>query len=192
MALSSILTKVEDITKRPDATSRALISLNGIIQDICNNADYPEDLVETTILNPTPGSYLATLSLVFPSLPARRKIEYVIVDGGKPLTSIKPRNALTSSGCAVPDAYYRVANTLQINSSIPITQVKFGYYQQVGWLSEGDSHWLEEVAEVMLIMGTAAAVFRATGDDNSAAEYEGQYKLARQQFRRALADSEEI
>lgn len=192
MPLSAILNKVEDITKRPDARSRALISINGLIQAICNNADYPEDLVETILDNPEPGSYLATISIDLPALPTRRKIEYVVVEGGKPLKSIKPRNALTSEGCAIQDAYYRVGNTLQINSSSPITRIKFGYYQQVGYLSEAGDHWLEGVAETMLIMGTVAAVFRATGDDASAVEYEGQYRIANQHFRRMLADSEEV
>ena len=192
MSLAAILNKVEDITKRPDARSRALISINSIIQDISNNADYPDDLVEVYLPNPTPGSYVASLSLVLPDDPPRRKIEYIVVEGGKPLTNIKPRDVLTNSGCVHKDAYYRVGETLQVNSTVPFEKVKMGYYKQVGWLLETDTHWLEAQAETLLIMGVCASVFRATGDDTSGQEYEAQYRLARQQFRRMLVDTENL
>lgn len=192
MPLSAILNKVEEITKRPDARSRALLSINAIIQDTSNNADYPDDLVEVYLPNPTPGSYIASLTLVLPTDPPRRKIEYVVVDGGNPLTNIKPRDVLTNSGCVHKDAYYRVGETLQVNSTKPFDRVKLGYYKQVGFLQEADTHWLETQAESMLILGVCASVFRATGDDASGQEYEAQYRMARQQFRRMIVDTENL
>lgn len=192
MPLSAILNKVEEITKRPDARSRALLSINAIIQDTSNNADYPDDLVEVYLPNPTPGSYIASLTLVLPTDPPRRKIEYVVVDGGNPLTNIKPRDVLTNSGCVHKDAYYRVGETLQVNSTKPFDRVKLGYYKQVGFLQETDTHWLETQAESTLILGVCASVFRATGDDVSGQEYEAQYRMARQQFRRMIVDTENL
>lgn len=192
MPLSAVLNKVEGITKRPDARGRALTSANAIIQAVCNNADYPDDLVEVYLPNPTPGSYIASISLVSETNPARRKIEYIVVDGGNPLTNIKPRDVLTNSGCVHKDAFYRVGETLQVNSTVPFERIKMGYYQQVGWLAETDTHWLVTQAESMLILGIVASVFRATGDDASGQEYEAQYLQARQSFRRMIVDTENL
>lgn len=191
MSLSQILDKVEEITKRPDARARALTSLNAVIQSVTQNADYPEDLIEHSVtLNPA-EVYHFQLPLSFDNLPAVRKIEYLLA-GGKLQTPTKPRNAVLSSGCAAPDTYYRANNLLQVNCSMPATIVYIGYYQQTGFLAELDTHWLETAAEHVLILGTAASVFRATGDDTSAVEYEGQYRIARQEFRRMRADSEDL
>ena len=109
MLIKQLLNDSEVITKRPDARARALLSINTVLADVCNNADYPNDLVETVIANPTPGSYTASIPIVLPDLPARRKIEYVIA-AGKKLTAIKPRAALSTSGCVWKDAYYRSGN----------------------------------------------------------------------------------
>lgn len=191
MPLSNIINQVIELTARPDARSKALIAVNAIIQDVCNNSDYPEDLIEVSILAPNPGSYTTTISLALPDSPPVKKIEYVLA-GGLPQTLIKPRNAVTSTGCSPANTCYRAGSNLHINASAPIDVIKLGYYQQVGWLAENSSHWLEDVAPQLLVFGTVAAVFRATGDDASATEYEGQYRLARQQFRRMRVDSEEV
>lgn len=189
--ISDVLNDVEVITKRPDARARALLSINSIIQDICNNADYPEDLIEIVLPNPTPGSYQASISLVLTNSPPIRKIEYVVA-AGLPLDNIKPRNALSNTGCVWRNAWYRSGTNLVLNVVAAFDSVQIGYYQQVGMLSETDTHWLLSCAYHMLVVAVSAAVFRATGDDTSGAEFEGQYKLLRQQFRRMLADSENI
>lgn len=191
MTLATILNKVEEITVRPDARAKGLLSLNNLIQDICNNADYPEDLIETTVLNPTPGEYTSTVSLALSPLPDVRKIEYVLA-GGKPQKSIKPRNAVCQNGCPETDTYYRAGSNIHIYASTPFDIVYLGYYQHTGYLAESATHWLETKAEHLLVLGTAAAVFRATGDDTSASEYEAQYRMMRQQFRRMIADSEDL
>jgi len=191
MLIKQLLNDSEVITKRPDARTRALLSINTVLADVCNNADYPNDLVETVIANPTPGSYTASIPLILPDLPARRKIEYVIA-GGKKLTAIKPRAALSTSGCVWKDAYYRSGNDLQINCSVPFDQINFGYYAQTGILAETDEHWLLDEAPLMILAGVCAAVFRATGDETSGNEYEAQYRLLRKQFRGMLVDTEDL
>jgi len=191
MSLAQILDKVEEITKRPDARTRALLSANSIIQDICNNADFPEDLVEVSVVNPTPSSANFTLSLTFPGNPVVRKIE-ALVANGKKFTCIKPRNAVSNEGCSPLNVYYRAGNNLNINADAAPATVAISYYQQIDYLSESATHWLEAEAEHILILGICASVFRATGDDASGQEYEGQYRLARQQFRRMRVDSEDL
>ena len=189
MLIKQLLNNVEEITKRPDARTRALLSANTVIQDICNNADYPDDLVEVTLLNPTPGSYIASIPLVLPDDPPRRKIEYISI-GGRILQNIKPRDAVSASGCVWKDAYYRAGEVLQINSTTAFDSVTMGYYKQVGNLTEDDTHWLLTQAPMMVMSGVAASVFRATGDETSGNEYEAQYRMLRKQFRGMLVDSE--
>ncbi len=191
MSLAQILDKVTDVTKRPDARSRALLSANSIIQDICNNADFPEDLVEVTLVNPTPDKANFTVSLAIPNSPPVRKIE-ILVANGKKIEYIKPRQAVSTSGCSPLNTYYRAGSNLNINADAAPPFVALSYYQQTGFLSESATHWLEAEAEHILILGICASVFRATGDDNSAQEYEGQYRLARQSFRRMRVDSEDL
>ena len=191
MSLAQTLNKVEEITKRPDARARALLSANAIIQDICNNADFPEDLVEVSLANPTPDKANFTISLNIPDNPPVRKIE-ILVANGKPLKYIKPRAAVTNSGCSPVNAYYRAGSNLNISAEFAPPLVAMSYYQQTEYLSESATHWLEAEAEYILILGICASVFRATGDDTSGQEYEGQYRLARQQFRRMRADSEDL
>lgn len=191
MSLAQILNKVEDITKRPDARSRALLSANSIIQDICNNADYPEDLVEVSIANPTPDSANFEISLVIDGQPPVRKIEYLVANG-LPLKYVKPRNVISNTGCVETNSYYRAGSKLNVRTSELTSVAYLGYYQQYSYLGESATHWLEAEAEHILILGIAASVFRATGDDTSGQEYEGQYRLARQQFRRMRADQEDL
>lgn len=191
MSLAQILDKVTEITKRPDARARALLSANAIIQDICNNADFPEDLVEVSLANPTPDKANFTISLTIPGNPKVRKIE-VLVANGKSLKYIKPRQAVSASGCSPLNTYYRAGSNLNINADAAPPFVALSYYQQTEYLSESATHWLEAEAEHILILGICASVFRATGDDDSAQEYEGQYRLARQSFRRMRVDSEDL
>ena len=191
MSLAQILDNVEEITKRPDARTRALLSANAIIQEICNNADYPEDLVEVVIANPTPDKANFTISLAIPGQPPVRKIE-IIVANSKKLTNIKPRDAVSTSGCSPVNSYYRAGSNLNIFAEAAPATVAMSYYQQTEYLSESATHWLEAEAEHILVLGICASVFRATGDDTSGQEYEAQYRLARQQFRRMRVDSEDL
>lgn len=191
MLLKQLLNNVEEVTKRPDARTRALLSANTVIQDICNNADYPDDLVEVSLLNPTPGTYIASIPLVLPDNPARRKIEYINI-AGRILTNIKPRDAVSATGCVWKDAYYRAGETLQVNSTTQFDSLTMGYYVQTGMLTEEDTHWLLTQAPMMVMCGVAASVFRATGDETSGNEYEAQYRLLRKQFRGMIVDTEDL
>ena len=125
MSLAQILNKVEDITKRPDARSRALLSANSIIQDICNNADFPEDLVEVSIANPTPDQANFEISLIIPNNPNVRKIEYLVA-GGTPLKYVKPRNVISNTGCVESDSYYRAGSKLNVRTSQLVPVVYLG------------------------------------------------------------------
>lgn len=192
MPISLLLNKVEDITKRPDARSRALISVNTVISRIANNADYPEDLIEVSLVNPTPDLHAITLPLVLPEgYPQIRKIEYVTV-ADRPLTAIKPRNALTSEGCALRGHYYRSGNNLILSVAHPGQSARVGYYRTTPMLSETDTHWLVEQQETLIIVGVVADVFKATGDDRSYADYQASYDRLYSEFRRMRVDSEEL
>lgn len=192
MSISLLLSKVEDITKRPDARSRALISVNSVISRISNNADFPEDLMEVSLPNPTPNLHAITVPLVLPEgYPPIRKIEYVTV-ADRPLTAVKPRNALTSEGCAIRGQYYRSGNNLILSVGLNGPIVRVGYYRSTPWLTEADSHWLIEQQETMIIQGVAAEVFKATGDDQSYADFQAMYDRLYSEFRRMRVDTEEL
>lgn len=192
MSISLLLNKVEDITKRPDARSRALTSVNTVISRICNNADFPEDLIEVSLINPTPDLYAITLPLTLPEgYPAVRKLEYVTV-ADRPLKAIKPRNALTSEGCAFKGCYYRSGNNLILNVQYAGPSARIGYYQHTPWLTEADTHWLIEQQETLIITGVAADVFKATGDDTSYGDYQSMFERLFAEFRKMRADSEEL
>lgn len=193
MSVTSLLNKVEDITKRPDARSRALLSLNTIIATLLTKADYGEELIEVFVDNPNPSYNYSTISLLLPNLPAVRKIEYVVANG-VPIRSIKPRNALTSKGCIEPNTFYKSGNNLVMNCSQAFTRIQLGYYPPSPILTEeeGSTHWLVETEELMLTQGVIARIFAATGDDNSAQYYEGIFNAMHRQFRTNRGDSEEL
>lgn len=193
MSLSTLLNSVVSLTSRPDARNTiSLTALNSLILEIVTNNDYPDDLVETVIVNPTPENAAASLSLDITGYPGVRKIEYVVAND-RPLRSISPRNALSSQGCPQVDCFYKSGNTLVVNASRAFDSVRIGYYQQVIPLAEvhgEDSHWLIDQYEAMLINATVARTFQATGDDTSAAYYEQLYRDQRKQIRAGLAESE--
>lgn len=192
MSVNLLLNKVEDITKRPDARSRALIAVNTVISRICNNADFPEDLIEISLINPTPALHAITLPLTLEEgLPSIRKIEYVTV-ADRMLTPVKPRNAITSEGCALVDKYYRSGDNLILNVRAPGPIVRLGYYRSTPWLVEASTHWLIAQQEPMILHGVAAEVFKATGDDNSYSDYQAYYDRLYSEFRRMRVDSEEL
>lgn len=192
MPISLLLNKVEDITKRPDARSRALISVNTVISRISNNADYPEDLIEVSLNNPTPELNAITLPLVLPEgYPQIRKIEYVTM-ADRPLSAVKPRNALTSEGCALRGHYYRSGNSLILSVAQPGPLARIGYYRATPMLTESDTHWLIEQQETLIIVGVAADVFKATGDDQSYADYQASFDRLYSEFRRMRVDNEEL
>lgn len=192
MSVSLLLNNVEEITKRPDARSRALISVNTVISDICNNADYPEDLVEVSLTNPTPELYAVTIPLMSGLEPlVVRKIEYVTV-GDYPLENIKPRNALTSTGCQLNGKYYRSGNNLILNAQQPGPIVRLGYYRETPYLTEADTHWLIDSQFTLVLTGVAADVFKATGDDGSYADYQNSFNRMLLNYRRSRIDTEEL
>lgn len=193
MSLTTLLNNVQLLTARPDARNGiSLAALNSLILEIVTNNDYPDDLIETVITNPTPESAAASLSLDIAGYPGVRKIEYVVAND-RPLRSISPRNALSASGCPQVDCYYKSGNTLVVNAIRAFESVRIGYYQQVVPLVEvpgQDAHWLIDQYEAMLVNATVARTFQATGDDTSAAYYEQLYRDQRKQIRAGLAESE--
>lgn len=193
MSLTTLLNNVQLLTARPDARNGiSLAALNSLILEIVTNNDYPDDLIETVITNPTPENAAASLSLDIAGYPGVRKIEYVVAND-RPLRSISPRNALSSHGCPQVDCFYKSGNTLVVNASRAFEAVRIGYYQQVIPLVEvpgEDSHWLIDQYEAMLVNATVARTFQATGDDTSAAYYEQLYRDQRKQIRAGLAESE--
>lgn len=193
MSLQTLLDNVESVTKRPDARARGLIALNALILEITTNDDYAQDLIEATVLNPvTGGSFQAQLSLDLAGYPGVRKICYLTAND-LPLTSLTPNNVLSASGCAQVNVFYRSGNTLVVSSKLAFTEVRLGYYQRFTGLAESvglDQHWLMDDYEPMLVYGTIGRVFRATGDDDSAAYYEQMYLGMRKNVRAGLAEDQ--
>lgn len=194
MSVTLLLNKVEDITKRPDARSRALTALNKTLSHICNNADYGEDLIETSLTNPTPSQWASVIPLTLDeSFPPIRKFEYVVM-GGLPLKSIKPRNAIGAKGCQEQGVWYRSGNSLVVNAQRPDAVVRVGYYQQTPYVEDtlDATHWLIEEQELMVIEGVCAEVFRMTGADQDYATYKQSFDNLYSEFRRMRVDTEEV
>lgn len=194
MSLTTLLDNVIEITRRPDTRSRALLSLNSLILEISTNDDYGQDLIEATVLNPdTEGSNVAQLSLTLVGYPAVRKIAYVQANQ-VPMQSVSPDNILRQGGgCSLTNIYYRSGNTIVVNSRLAFTELRMGYYQAVPSLAEApglDQHWLIDEYEAMLTNGTIGRIFMATGDDESAAYYEGLYRTQRLNIRAGLAEGQ--
>lgn len=188
MSSKTLLDRVELITKRPDARALACDKLNALILQIITESDYPQELVETTIANPTPTNHIATISC-----PSVRKIEYITAND-KPLTNVKPRNALMNNGCPVLNSWYRSGSTLVLAAEKAFPHIRIGYYPPHVYIPDASdaSHWLIDEQELMIYYGVAAAVFLATGDDQSYTMYMNEYRLLKAQFRRGLRDTEEV
>lgn len=192
MSIARLLANVEDITKRPDARDRALTGLNAVIYLITSNADYPEDLVEVTLANPTPQSLSLVIPIELPDgSPSLRKIEYVSWNDNV-LKNIKPRNVMRAPGCPIMNCYYRSGNSLVLNVSRTANHVRLGYYQAAPWITEESTHWLIEQQESLLVPGVAAEVFKSTGDDASYAIYWDTFNRLLSEFRRSRNDTEEL
>lgn len=191
MSLATLLNNVTEITRRPDARARALIALNSIILEIVTNDDYAQDLVESTLPNPS-GNALAEISLVGVT-PGVRKICYLTAND-IPHSSVTPSNILDPSGqCPQVNIYYRSGNKLVIRSRMEFSEIRLGYYQAFTGLAEAagfDTHWLIDEYEPMLTNGVIGQVFRATGDDVSARDYEAIYKTQRLNIRAGLAEAQ--
>ena len=124
MSLTTLLNNVDEVTRRPDARARALIILNQIIQEICHEADFPEDLIEVTLS--VPNGPISVGSVPFDSVnnPPIRKIEYVRT--WKVLDNVKPRNAILSNGCDYQDCWYRSGLNFIVNSSQGFSELRIG------------------------------------------------------------------
>lgn len=190
MSLTTLLSEVVEITRRPDARSRALLALNTLITEIITNQDYPQDLVETSLATNSPEE-VNVASLDLPQ--DVRKIAYVVA-GCRQLQSASPQNILDGAGkVLIPDVYYRSGNSLIVRSCQGFDVVRLGYYRRFAGLTEepgNDSHWLLTEYPAMLLNGTVGRVFMATGDDLSAQYYEGVYKGLRRDIRAGLAEGD--
>ncbi len=193
MSLTTLLNSVVTITARPDARAGiSLAALNSVMLEIVTNSNWPEDLVEATIANPTPDLAAATLSLDIAGYPGVRLIEYVTANN-LPLMSISPRNALSREGCPQTNVYYKSGENIVVNACRAFDLVRIGYYQAfipVQELPGLDQHWLITQYEPMLVNATVARTFQATGDDTSSGYYEQLYRDQRKQIRAGLAEAE--
>lgn len=182
-SVPNVLAAVAEITKRPDARARSLLALNTLITEIITNADYAQDLVETTLDNPATDSVYAAIPL--PT--GLRKIAYVTCHD-RPLTRISARQALDAKGCQLVDVFYQSGRNLIVHGTYEFSTVRIGYYKLNDPLQDTEldtnTHWLLEDYPDLVINGTVGRTFAATGDDTSATYYERIYLQLRSQIRR--------
>lgn len=191
--LSDLLNDVEELTRRPDARARAALAVNSIISDICENARYGEDLIEITI--PNPGSLPSATIPLSLLTPVVRAIEYVKPDTCNILSQSTPRNALDSLKNCTAGVYYRSGTNLIVNAPHGWTEIRFGYWRALPRISEAsgqNTHWLLDTEYNMMLNGTVARVFSATGDDDSGQIYEQLFRDMRTNFRRIRGQTEDL
>lgn len=184
MTLQQLLNNVIEITRRPDARARALLALNTIISEIVTDYDYPEDLIEETVIYQADSNQVVIPS---PTSKPIRSIAWLQIRGTNlEQTTVR---AITKMACPPINVFYRSGNSLVINTSWDnFQELRIGYYPTPDYLSEEDGFnttWLLDKYPTMLENGTIARVFQATGDDASAGYYEGLFMRLRSQIRRA-------
>lgn len=185
MTLSQLLSDVVEITKRPDARARSLLALNTILSEILTDYDYPEDLIEETV------PYAATSGQIVIPSPTEYPIRSIVwlQIKGQLMTQTTPREISQLKGCTPMNVFYRSGRSLIINTSWDnFSEFRIGYYPTPAHLSEiegSDTHWLLDAYPSMLLNGTIARTFQATGDEESAAYYESLYLRLRGQIRRS-------
>lgn len=184
MTLQQLLSNVIEVTKRPDARARSLLALNSIIAEVVTNYDYPEDLVEETVLFAADSNMAVIPS---PTALPIRSIEWLQVRGMN-LKQTSPRE-VSKLACAPINVFYRSGSNLIVNTSYDSFQeLRIGYYPAPAMVTEevgSDQHWLLDKYPAMLLSGTIARTFKATGDDDSAIYYEREYLQLRAQIRRS-------
>lgn len=196
--MATITDLVDDVitmSKRPDARARAVILCNNIISEITSKANYGEDLIEVTVVNPGPDMSAVIPFADISNLPIRA-FEYVKTNTSeKTLKAISPRNALDAVDCAFAGVFYRSGTNLVVKAEASWTELRIGFWRGMSRLSEvagQDTHWLLDTEYDLVYMGVLARLFRATGDDDSANQHEPLYRDALQSFRLKRADSEEL
>lgn len=185
MTLSQLLSDVVEITKRPDARARSLLALNTIITEILTDYDYPEDLIEETVVYAADSGQVVVPS---PTVHPIRSIVWLQIQGmNLAQTTIREMSKLRD--CLPMNVFYRSGKSLVINTSWDrFSEFRIGYYPTPPHLSETvgeDEHWLLDQYPTLLLNGTVARVFQATGDEDSAAYYESLYLRLRGQMRRS-------
>lgn len=160
------------------------MALNTVVTEILTNADYPEDLLEETVV------FLADSNMAVVPQPTTRpirSIEWLQVRGLN-LKQTTPRE-ISKMACPPINVFYRSGNNLILNTSYDSFQeFRIGYYPAPQLLredAESDAHWLLQKYPAVLLSGTIARTFKATGDDDSAAYYEREYVMLRTQIRRS-------
>ena len=175
--IASLSALVYDITKRPDLEAETKLAIKTATQKAHNSDHYPRDLVETGITWATP-SYLQSLnySQTFPyfkSLSYLRK--YNNSEAGKMFEILTPLEILDRYGRERKDVCYLAGSNIEIKSSSQDTQMLIGYYSRPNTTESGYSSWIADEFESVILLESAAFVFKSIGFDEQASTFNKLY-----------------
>jgi len=184
MALGDVVNTVIDITARMDKEAYIRATVNSIIRSIASLRDFPETLVEAPVtVSGTATAYIIPLAADF------RKVAYLRPSNVFAfLTEITPKRAMLN-GREVVNCFYRSGNNLVVRIQVAhmTTILAYGYYAHPAALvGDGETNWVLDNYQDVIIDLLSAKVLRVTGDESGANALEKGVALRVQEI---IADS---
>lgn len=193
MLISELTQRVIDETGRPDLEDFILAVVTSSIKQIHSSAKFVRDMVEETIIIPSPS---ATIRLTLP--PRFREFQDVaIVDKyGVPISKadhVNPSAFLDTFGkLPMRPTYYVMGNSYTVMNNrdrLPIQYLYVTYFQHPPLDNTGQSTWVLEQYPEMVVNYCNFKVHGKTGNDTKSNEA---YRLYIEALNTMMADQEVI
>lgn len=174
MNFAEVLSKVLEITKRPDKTDRTVIAINRAVSLCTLLGDFDRDNVEVTF-NISSTLYGDTISIA--SLPRFRKFNYI-----KPTGSLYYLNYLagdkifTPGGGTQRNKYYLTGTdmTYLLSSLSPTLELSYATYPIELDAVTNTAHWMLDEMPYAIIDLAASDIFKQIGDDASSKRHQAE------------------
>lgn len=176
MNFTEIVQEVVSITKRQDKLLDIRRNVNSAINQACLGTNFARDHDEL-LLSISSSEYAGNIQLAL--LPRFRKLNYIIPTGyGCPIKSIEAPQVF-EAGVEQVDRYYISGDQINYKLSVLSSGLKVGYFRYPPVLTDAAAtFWLLDAAPYMIIDNAAARTFRNIGDELSARQHEGDWRLA--------------
>lgn len=170
---ADLLNDVYDITKRPDLVAETKLAIRMATLKLHHSDFYPQDLDEVGFSWNTPAFVQSfefkTILPYFRALKYLRKVSSGVA--GDFFKIITPDQVLDSYRRDKVNVCYVAGRMIEIKSSTQDTDMLIGYYKDPNVTETGYSSWIADNADHVIIMETAATIFKMIGFDEQASQF---------------------
>lgn len=172
MNFTECVATVISITGRPDKQAEVEVAVNTVLNLACIKAHFSKDLTEVTTVNSTADQYTGSIDLtVYGNF---RKIKYIRPNNLAACLVARQPEGMFSSQQVLRNSYYIAGTNLNWVLGSLASSFAIGYYVYPPRLTDAQpTHWLLTMAPYCIIDLACARIFKAIGDRESAASYDG-------------------